>query len=142
MKTTQTSIKTALLALALAASLGLLLLGVVVPAAARNPNAENLYSVRNLQSDVPGKAEMTDPDLVNGWGISHSSTSPWWVSDEGTNKSTLYNGNTGVWTQISVDEELGLAYLPIETPTSDFYGGHRPGNNLFAGSLVCLDQTT
>jgi quinoprotein glucose dehydrogenase len=49
------------------------------------------------------------------------------------------NGNTGVWAQISVDEELGLAYLPIETPTSDYYGGHRPGNNLFAESLVCVD---
>jgi len=37
------------------------------------------------------------------------------------------NGNTGVWTQMTVDEELGLAYLPVESPTSDFYGGHRPG---------------
>ena len=46
------------------------------------------------------------------------------------------NGNVGVWTQITVDEELGLVYLPVETPTSDFYGGHRPGNNLFAESLV------
>jgi quinoprotein glucose dehydrogenase len=52
------------------------------------------------------------------------------------------NGNTGVWTQITVDEELGLVYLPVETPTSDFYGGHRPGNNLFAESLVCVDLKT
>jgi quinoprotein glucose dehydrogenase len=56
--------------------------------------------------------------------------------------SASYNGNTGVWTQISVDEELGLAYLPVETPTSDFYGGHRPGNNLFAESLVAVDLRT
>jgi quinoprotein glucose dehydrogenase len=56
--------------------------------------------------------------------------------------SWSYNGNTGVWTQISVDEELGLAYLPIETPTSDFYGGHRPGNNLFAESIVAVDLKT
>jgi len=56
--------------------------------------------------------------------------------------SWSYNGNTGVWTQISVDEELGLAYLPIETPTSDFYGGHRPGNNLFAETLVAVDLKT
>jgi quinoprotein glucose dehydrogenase len=41
-----------------------------------------------------------------------------------------------------VDEELGLVYLPVETPTSDFYGGHRPGNNLFAESLVCVDLKT
>jgi len=52
------------------------------------------------------------------------------------------NGNTGVWTQVTVDEELGLVYLPVETPTSDFYGGHRPGNNLFAESLVCVDLKT
>jgi quinoprotein glucose dehydrogenase len=52
------------------------------------------------------------------------------------------NGNTGVWTQITVDEDLGLVYLPVESPTSDFYGGHRPGNNLFGESLVCVDLKT
>ena len=52
------------------------------------------------------------------------------------------NGNVGVWTQITVDEELGLVYLPVETPTSDYYGGHRPGNNLFAESIVCVDLKT
>ncbi|HEX8763577.1 MAG TPA: pyrroloquinoline quinone-dependent dehydrogenase [Candidatus Acidoferrum sp.] len=50
-----------------------------------------------------------------------------------------YTGNTGVWSQVTVDEKLGLAYLPVESPTSDFYGGHRPGNNLFGESLVCVD---
>jgi len=58
------------------------------------------------------------------------------------NESWAINGNTGVWTQITVDEDLGLVYLPVETPTSDFYGGHRPGNNLFAESLVCVDLRT
>jgi glucose dehydrogenase len=58
------------------------------------------------------------------------------------NNSWATNGNTGVWTQISVDEELGLVYLPVESPTSDFYGGHRPGNNLFGESLVCIDLKT
>jgi glucose dehydrogenase len=52
------------------------------------------------------------------------------------------NGNTGVWTQITVDEDLGLVYLPVEDPTSDQYGGHRPGNNLFADTLVCVDLKT
>ena len=47
-----------------------------------------------------------------------------------------------VWAPLSADEELGYVYLPVETPTGDFYGGHRPGNNLFAGSLVCLDART
>jgi quinoprotein glucose dehydrogenase len=58
------------------------------------------------------------------------------------NDSWAVNGNVGVWTQISVDEELGLVYLPVETPTSDHFGGHRPGNNLFAESLVCVDLKT
>ena len=58
------------------------------------------------------------------------------------NDSWAINGNVGVWTQISVDEELGLVYLPVESPTSDHYGGHRPGNNLFAESLVCVDLKT
>jgi quinoprotein glucose dehydrogenase len=56
--------------------------------------------------------------------------------------SAEYTGNTGVWTQISVDEQLGLAYLPVESPTGDYYGGHRPGNNLFGESLVCVDLKT
>ncbi|HXP85486.1 MAG TPA: PQQ-binding-like beta-propeller repeat protein [Bryobacteraceae bacterium] len=58
------------------------------------------------------------------------------------NGSWANNGNTGVWTQMTVDEDLGLVYLPVETPTSDFYGGHRPGDNLFAESLVCVDLKT
>ncbi len=62
--------------------------------------------------------------------------------DTWENGSAEYTGNTGVWTQITVDEELERVYLPVETPTSDFYGGHRPGNNLFAESLVCVDLKT
>jgi uncharacterized protein (TIGR03118 family) len=81
-------------ALALMASL-VLLLTVAIPATARSANGTNTYAVHFLQSNIPGFAAATDPDLVNGWGISHSATSPWWVSDEGTDKSTLYNGNTG-----------------------------------------------
>jgi quinoprotein glucose dehydrogenase len=60
-----------------------------------------------------------------------------WLKDSWAN-----TGNTGVWTQMAIDEELGLAYLPVETPTNDYYGGHRPGNNLFAESLVCVDLKT
>jgi quinoprotein glucose dehydrogenase len=58
------------------------------------------------------------------------------------NDSWAYSGNTGVWAQISVDEELGMAYLPVELPTHDYYGGARPGNTLFAESLVAVDLKT
>ncbi len=56
--------------------------------------------------------------------------------------SADYTGNTGVWAQISVDEDLGMAYLPVELPTGDFYGGHRPGNGLFGESIVAVDLKT
>ncbi len=56
--------------------------------------------------------------------------------------SWSYTGNAGVWAQMSVDEELGLAYLPVELPTGDYYGGHRPGNGLFGESLVAVDLKT
>ena len=56
--------------------------------------------------------------------------------------SADYTGNAGVWGQISVDEELGMAYLPVELPTGDYYGGHRPGNGLFGESLVAVDLKT
>ena len=58
--------------------------------------------------------------------------------------SAEYTGNTGVppWGQISVDEELGLAYLPVEASTGDAFGANRPGNNLFGGSLVAVDLHT
>lgn len=65
-----------------------------------------------------------------------------WGNETWLNDSWATNGNTGVWTQMSADAELGLAYLPVETPTSDFYGGHRPGDNLFAESLVAVDLET
>ncbi|HKB39763.1 MAG TPA: pyrroloquinoline quinone-dependent dehydrogenase [Gemmataceae bacterium] len=48
-------------------------------------------------------------------------------------------GNSNVWAPMSADEELGYVYLPVGTPTNDWYGGHRHGDNLFADSLVCLD---
>ena len=62
--------------------------------------------------------------------------------DSWLNGSAEYTGNTGVWTQLTVDEDLGLVYLPVESPTGDYYGGHRPGNDLYGESLVCLDLKT
>ena len=62
--------------------------------------------------------------------------------DTWLNGSAEYTGNTGVWSQITVDEELGLVYLPVESPTGDYYGGHRQGNNLYGESLVCVDLKT
>ena len=56
--------------------------------------------------------------------------------------SWSYTGNAGVWAQMTVDEELGLVFLPVELPTGDYYGGNRPGAGLFGESLVALDIKT
>ncbi|MBI4887757.1 MAG: pyrroloquinoline quinone-dependent dehydrogenase [Acidobacteria bacterium] len=56
--------------------------------------------------------------------------------------SWSYTGNGGVWAHMAIDEELGLVYLPVEDATGDYYGGHRPGANLFTSGLVALDLRT
>ena len=51
-------------------------------------------------------------------------------------------GNANVWAPMSADEELGYVYVPVSTPTNDYYGGHRPGDGLYGDSLVCLEAAT
>ncbi len=63
-------------------------------------------------------------------------------SDTWLNESWRYSGNTNIWSMMSGDEELGWVFLPIGTPTNDYYGGHRLGDNLFAESLVAVDVET
>ena len=58
------------------------------------------------------------------------------------NESWRKNGHGNVWAPMTLDEARGLLYLPTSTPSSDYYGGERPGANLFAESLVCLDAAT
>src|SRR5262245_24548549 len=58
------------------------------------------------------------------------------------NGSWEYTGAANAWSNLSADEELGYVYLPLTAPTSDMYGGHRLGNNLFGNSLVCLNAAT
>ena len=56
--------------------------------------------------------------------------------------SWSYTGNAGVWGQISIDEELGIAYLPVELPTGDYFGANRPGAGLFGETVVAVDLQT
>ena len=66
-----------------------------------------------------------------------------WETDPNEDRpSWEYSGHTNMWSFPSGDEELGYVYLPLTTPTNDYYGGHRWGDNLFAESLVCLDVRT
>ena len=53
-----------------------------------------------------------------------------------------YTGHAPVWSFFAADEELGYAYMPTSSSTNDMYGGHRPGDNLFTQSIVCVDVET
>jgi uncharacterized protein (TIGR03118 family) len=76
--------------------LGVLALGLVAALHAAAGPPGGAYTVTPLVSDIPGVAPLTDPELVNGWGLARSDTSPWWVADNGpdptASKSTVYNG--------------------------------------------------
>jgi quinoprotein glucose dehydrogenase len=109
----------------------------------------NVVIVGSSISDGPQYKEMPRGD-VQAFDV--RSGKPAWIfhavpqagefgTDTWQNESWKYTGNTNVWTLMSVDEESGYVYLPFSTPTNDWYGGHRPGNNLFADSLVCVDAT-
>ena len=63
-------------------------------------------------------------------------------NDTWAEESWKWMGNTNVWSMMSCDPELGFAYLPLTAPTSHFYGGLRPGDNLFATSLVAVNART
>ena len=81
-----------------------LVLGVAIVAVSPLRAAErNSYTVTPLVSDQPGVAPNTDPNLVNAWGLTSSPTSPWWISDNGTDKSTLYRGSDGQPQALVVD---------------------------------------
>jgi quinoprotein glucose dehydrogenase len=96
-------------------------------------------SMRNNKGYVRGFDVRTGKRL---WIFHTIPTKSEFGADTWLNGSAEYTGNTGVWTQISVDEKLGLVYLPVESPTGDYYGGHRQGNNLYGESLVAVDSKT
>ncbi|MFL5800918.1 MAG: TIGR03118 family protein [Roseiflexaceae bacterium] len=86
--------------------------------------APNTFQQVNLVSDIPGLALHTDPDLVNPWGISHSNTSPFWVSDNGTGVSTLYNGaGAKVALTVTIPPPAGSAPGTTATPTGQVSNG-------------------
>jgi len=92
---------------------------------------------------APGHVRGFDTTTGEQIWIFHSIAQPGETGHETwKDNSWQYTGNTNVWSLMSVDPELGYVYLPFGTPTNDWYGGHRPGDNLFGESLVCLDAQT
>ena len=115
---------------------GVVIIGSVVGDinAARGPQMKTAPA-----GDVRGIDVKTGKQL---W-IWHSIPQPGEVGhDTWKEKSWEYTGHTNVWGAMSADEELGLVYMPETTPTNDWYGGKRPGDNLFAESIVALDART
>jgi quinoprotein glucose dehydrogenase len=111
---------------------------VIVVGAAHRPGSAP-RTMRNVKGYVRGYDARTGKRL---W-IFHTIPRPGQFGyDTWLEGSAEYNGNTGVWAQMSADPELGLVYVPVEMPTGDYYGGNRPGDNLFADSLVALDVKT
>ena len=104
-----------------------------------------------LQLGTTPKSKENVPGYVRGYDV-HTGKLLWtfhtiaqpgeFGNDTWKDGSWKYTGNTAVWAPMSADPELGYVYLPVETPTGDFYGGHRPGDDLFDESLVCVDART
>ena len=112
---------------------------------------ENLVIVGNgvadrlvYPGDPPGDVQAFD--VRTGKRVWRWSGIPLSARDEGArtweNDSWKTTGHTNVWAPFSVDARRGLIYLPVSTPSNDGYGGTRPGDNLFAESIVCLDART
>jgi quinoprotein glucose dehydrogenase len=110
---------------------------IIIGAAHRSGGVPHSY--KNVKGYVRGFDVRTGKRL---W-IFHTIPLPGeYGNDTWLNGSDKYTGNTGVWGQVSVDEQLGLVYLPVEEPTGDYFGAHRPGANLFGDSLVAVDLET
>ena len=85
--------------------------GALCPGGVRAQDARFVQT--NLVSDIPGLATITDPQLVNPWGVAHSTTSPFWVSNQGTSTSTLYTvtDKTTV-TKVNINPPAGDVLIP------------------------------
>lgn len=120
--------------------------GVVSPPLVTN----NKVIVNSIINDGPASIEMPPGDVrafnpetgALEWTF-HTIPKPGeFGNDTWEDGSWEYTGNTNVWTIMSADDELGIVYLPVGTPTNDWYGGKRRGDNLFAESLVAVDANT
>jgi quinoprotein glucose dehydrogenase len=96
-------------------------------------------SRKQVRGDIMGYDVTTGKQL---W-IFHTIPQPGEYGHETWEKdSWKHTGNVGAWAPLTADPELGFVYIPLEAATGDFYGGHRPGDNLFSQTLLCLNAKT
>jgi len=96
-------------------------------------------SAANVKGDIRGYDAITGELL---WTFHTIPEPEEFGAETWLGNSAEFTGNAGVWAHMSADPELGLLYLPVETPTGDMYGGDRPGDNLFGNSVVAIDYHT
>lgn len=113
--------------------------GDIVIVGPAHAQGARLASMKNTKGDVMAFDVRTGRKLWQFHTIARRGEEGYetWLNGSGE-----YTGNAGVWTPFTVDEQLGRVYLPVEAATSEYYGGHRPGNNLYSSSLVVLDLKT
>jgi uncharacterized protein (TIGR03118 family) len=111
------------------------LVAALPPAAAAHPHhhgrALDGFNQRNLVADTPGAAELTDPNLVNAWGLAFGPTTPAWVADNGTDVSTLYRGATDATPAASIVPLV--VSIPGGAPTGLVFNGG-PGFVVHSGA--------
>jgi len=110
---------------------------VIVVGPALTPGGR--VNIANVKADIMGFDVRTGKKLWTFHTIPRDGEpgAETWLGD-----SRQYTGNAGIWGPFSADPQLGYVYLSVESATNDVYGGHRPGNNLYSDSIVCLDIKT
>src|SRR5690242_18045118 len=110
---------------------------VIVVGPALTPGGR--VNIANVKADIMGFDVRTGRKLWTFHTIPRDGEpgAETWLGD-----SRQYTGNAGIWGPFSADPQLGYVYLSVESATNDVYGGHRPGNNLYSDSIVCLDIKT
>jgi uncharacterized protein (TIGR03118 family) len=108
---------------------------MALPSTLSLARADTIYQQTNLVSDIPGMAQLTDPNLINPWGMSFSSTSPFWVSNQGMNNSTLY-----AVTSSGVSQPALVVSVP-QTTSGPPQGPTGQVNNSTADFIIPADNT-
>jgi uncharacterized protein (TIGR03118 family) len=118
-------------------------------ASAAGAHGGTVYKKRNLVSDIDGVARITDPKLVNPWGLSAGPTTPLWVADNGTDKSTVYSGgvqgSVPMIAPLVVDITGGAPTGTVYNPTNGFPVNGSPSKFIFdseAGTITAWNMST